>query len=165
MRYLFGDEEKQALEYIEKASAVAQQATCERSKCGSVIVQRDTIIGSGFNSPPKNIEEQRRCSYNKDSYHKKVTDKTCCIHAEQRAILDALRKHPDALFGSRLYFIRLTDTGAASKAGEPYCTICSKLALDVGIAEFVLWHEKGVCVYNTNEYNTRSYTFGINQDS
>lgn len=134
MRYLSDNEEKKALEYITKSAEVAQNATCTKAKCGSVIVQLDEIIGSGFNSPPQNIEGQRRCSCSKDSYNKKVTDKTCCVHAEQRAIMDALRKNPDKLSGSRLYFIRLDKNGAPSKSGEPHCTICSKMALDVGIA-------------------------------
>jgi len=163
MRYLFGNEEKKALEYITKASEVALNATCERSKCGSVIVQNDEIIGSGFNSPTQNKEEQRRCSYSKDSYHKKVTDKTCCVHAEQRAIMDALRNNPDKIAGSRLYFIRLNNNGTLSKigsqAGKPYCTICSKMALDVGIEEFVLHHKQGICVYSTDEYNTLSFQY------
>jgi deoxycytidylate deaminase len=162
MRYLSGEEEKKALGYIAKAADVARSATCRRSKCGSIIVQLDDIIGSGFNSPPRGIEEQRRCSCSKASYHRKVTDKTCCVHAEQRAIMDALRKNPDKLPGSRLYFIRLDGNGEASKAGEPYCTICSKMALDVGISEFVLWNNKGVCVYDTKEYNLLSFNFGIN---
>lgn len=106
-----------------------------------MIVRLDEIIGSGFNSPPQDIEEQRRCSYSKDSYHKKVTDKTCCVHAEQRAIIDALRKNSDKLSGSRLYFVRL----------------------DVGIVEFVLWHDEGVCVYDTKEYNELSFQFGMNR--
>lgn len=164
MRYLSDDEEKKALKYIDKAAEVARNATCERSKCGCVIVQSDEIIGRGFNSPPQDIEEQRRCSYSKDSYHEKVTDKTCCVHAEQRAIIDALRRNPDKLSGSRLYFIRLDDNGKISKAGNPYCTICSKMALDVGISEFVLWHDKGICVYNTKEYNALSFQFKKNKD-
>ena len=163
MKYLSGDEEKKALKYIAKAAEVANNATCERSKCGSVIVQSEKIIGSGFNSPPQNKEKQRRCSCKKNSYHIKVTDKTCCVHAEQRAIMDALRKNPNKLSGSRLYFIRLDDNGALSRAGEPYCTICSKMALDVGIAEFVLWHDKGVCVYDTEKYNKLSFQFGLNK--
>lgn len=165
MRYLSGNEEKKALEYIAKATEVAQDATCERSKCGSVIVQLDEIIGSGCNSPPKDIEDQRRCSYSKDSYHKKVTDKTCCVHAEQRAIMDALRKNPDKLSGSRLYFVRLDDNRTPSRSGEPYCTICSKMALDVGITEFVLWHDEGICVYDTKEYNMLSFQYGLNWEN
>ena len=90
-----------------------------------------------------------------------MTDKTCCIHAEQRAIMDALSKNPIKLIGSRLYFIRLDDKDNTSKAGEPYCTICSKMALDVGISEFVLWNDKGVCVYETEEYNILSFQYGL----
>jgi deoxycytidylate deaminase len=159
MIYLKGEKEKEALEYISKAAIVALDSTCKRSRCGSLIVNNNEIIGSGFNSPPKGLEEQRRCSCSKDSYHKKVTDKTCCVHAEQRAIIDALMHNPDKLSGSRLYFIRLNEKGEASKAGKPYCTICSKMALDCGIEEFVLWHEEGVYVYNTEEYNQLSYKY------
>ncbi len=125
-----------------------------------LIVKLDKIIGSGFNGLPQNLESQRRCSYLKESYHEKVTDKTCCVHAEQRAIMDALRKNPDKLSGSRLYFVRLDDCGKPLRAGEPYCTICSKMVLDVGIDEFVLWHEKGICVYDSGEYNLLSFQFG-----
>lgn len=163
MRYLSGDEEIKALEYIAKAAEIALSSTCERSRCGSIIVQKDQIIGSGFNSPPQNREEQRRCSYPKDLYHPKVTDKTCCVHAEQRAIIDALKNNSDKIAGSRLYFISLDRDGAFSKtgvqSGKPYCTICSKMSLDVGIKEFVLRHEEGICVYDTAEYNLLSFQF------
>ncbi len=163
MKCLSGNEEKQALEYIKKAAEVAQNATCTKAKCGSVIVKSGEIIGTGFNSPPRNLEGQRRCSNSKDSYHKKVTDKTCCVHAEQRAIMDALSKNPEKLSGSTLYFIRLDSNKNPSRSGEPHCTICSKMALDVGIKEFVLWQDKGVCVYDTEEYNTLSFNYGLNE--
>lgn len=159
MRYLSSDEERKALEYIASAAQIAANATCERSRCGSVIVSYDQTIGSGFNSPPRDLEGQRRCSCSKDSYDWKVTDRTCCIHAEQRAIIDALRHQPEKLEGSRLYFVRLDNEGKPSRSGKPYCTICSKMVLDVGITEFVLWHDEGVCVYDTKEYNALSFQF------
>ena len=159
MKYLSNNEEKKALEYITKAVQLALQSTCQRSRCGSVIVQNKDIIGSGFNSPPQQDENQRRCSYSKELYHPKVTDKTCCVHAEQRAIMDVLRNNPDAIADSRLYFIRLDDLGTPFRAGKPYCTICSKMALDTGIREFVLWREEGVGVYDTGEYNLLSFQF------
>ncbi|MBO4517078.1 hypothetical protein J5751_06735 [bacterium] len=53
------------------------------------------------------MESQRRCTCDKKSYDFKVTDKTCCIHAEQRAMFDALRNHPNELIDSELFFIRL----------------------------------------------------------
>ena len=46
-----------------------------------------------------------------------------------------------------------------SKAGKPYCTVCSRLAIDSGIVEFVLWHESGITAYPTDEYNDLSYDF------
>lgn len=159
MRYLRGREEQKALEFIAQAVEVAKEATCTRSKCGSVIVQRNVIIGSGYNSPARDIRGLRRCSKTKDSYDPKVTDKTCCVHAEQRAIMDALTNNPKKLPGSRLYFIRLDEDDNPTQAGEPYCTICSKMALTVNIAEFVLWKENGVCVYDTPEYDFHSSKF------
>lgn len=78
--------------------------------------------------------------------------------------MDALRNNPEKVSGSRLYFVRL-ENGTPSRAGEPYCTICSKMALDVGIAEFLLWREGGVCVYTTEEYNERSFQYGKEKHS
>ena len=145
------------MQYILRAAEVAKESTCLRSKCGSVIVKDGEIIGEGFNSPPGN--SSGRCSCEKDSYHKKVTDKTCCIHAEQRAIFDALSNNSDKIKGAILFFIRLDPEGNISNAGKPYCTICSKSALDVGIKEFVLLYEEGLVAYETEEYNLLSYEF------
>ena len=159
MKLLIGPEHTQAEIFMQKATEIAQKATCERSKCGCVIVKEGKIIGKGFNSPAQNLESQRRCHCDKEQYHKKVTDKTCCIHAEQRAILDALKSASDQLPGADLYFIRLDQKGEITKAGEPYCTICSKMALEVGIKSFHLWHSKGIIAYDTEEYNILSYQY------
>ena len=87
MHFLSGNEEKEARDYLNAAAEIAKSATCNRHKCGSVIVNNGIIIGKGMNSPPANKEDQRRCSTQKESYDKRVTDKTCCMHAEQRAIM------------------------------------------------------------------------------
>jgi deoxycytidylate deaminase len=118
------------------------------------------VIGSGFNSPPANREDQRRCSVPKETYNKKVTDKTCCMHAEQRAIMDALRNNPAKLPGSMMYVARLDGEGHQERLlGKPYCTLCSKMALDAGIGEFALLCEDGVRVYDTAEYNKLSFQY------
>ncbi|MFA7245191.1 MAG: hypothetical protein WC070_03375 [Candidatus Magasanikbacteria bacterium] len=159
MKHLKYTEEKYEQDYMNQAIKIAFNSTCKKSKCGSIIVKDNEIIATGFNSPPKNLENQRRCNCDKESYDKKVTDKTCCIHAEQRAIIDALKNNPNKILGSRLYFIRLDKEEKPTFAGQPYCTICSKMALDVGISEFVLWHEEGICIYDTEEYNKISFEY------
>lgn len=142
------------------AATAATHATCQRDLCGAVIVKDDVVIGEGWNSPAGDFEDQRMCAVEEyDWMKKKKSDKTCCIHAEWRAILDALRRHPTDIIGSTLYFTRVDATGTMLKSGEPYCTVCSRLTLDVGIAFFALWQETGIRLYDTKEYNKLSYDF------
>lgn len=138
---------------------VAKNSTCEKSKCGSIILKNNKIIGKGFNSPPKDSESQRRCQNSKETYHNKVTDKTCCVHAEQRAIMDALKNNPSELKDSKLYFIRINNDGTEKISGKPYCTICSKMALDLRISKFVLFEKNGFQEYDAEEYNNLSYSY------
>ncbi|PIN87645.1 hypothetical protein COV12_02750 [Candidatus Woesearchaeota archaeon CG10_big_fil_rev_8_21_14_0_10_32_24] len=157
MKLLSGQQYDIAESYLNSAANVATLASCYRSKCGTIIVKDNEIIGEGYNSPPLHCSLESCLKDNLPASFK--SDKTCCMHAEQRAIMDALRKHPEKMEGSRLYFIRLDQEGNKTKAGDPYCTICSKMALDVGVKEFVLWREEGICVYDTREYNDLSFQF------
>ena len=160
MRYLSVDVEiREVMEYFHEAANEADKSTCTSAKCGAVIANNRLIIGRGFNSPPRGLESQRRCIFNKENYDRKITDRTCCIHAEQRAILDALKNNKDKIVGSSLYFTRVGKDGDFINSGKPYCTLCSKMSLDVGISKFFLWHEEGICVYNTEEYNEISYSY------
>jgi deoxycytidylate deaminase len=157
MRVLHGIEADSAMSHIMLATQLAQSAACLRDKCGSVIAQGDHCIGMGVNGPPAGLASQQRCLRRDELAAGFKSDTTCCVHAEQRAIMDALRHYPDRLANARLYFIRLDTCSQPAIAGAPYCTHCSKLALDVGLAEFVLWQLPGITVYDTGEYNDLSY--------
>jgi deoxycytidylate deaminase len=155
MRFLSGAEEKEALYYLKEAAKVAKESGCLRFKCGSLIVKDGAVIGRGFNSLPRNLKAVRCLKPDLPKDFK--SDRSCCVHAEQRAILNALRGSPERLLGSRLYFMRLDMNDEIVKAGKPYCTICSKMALDAGVSEFVLLHDEGIAVYDTDEYNRLSF--------
>lgn len=161
MLVLTGHKEIEARKWMGEALEEARKATCLRARCGSVVVLRGEVIGRGFNSPPGNLESQRRCNCEKSKYHVRVTDKTCCIHAEQRAISDALSRVTmyKLTSGSALYFMRADESGIETRAGNPYCTICSKAALDAGINRFVLLRPEGICSYDTEEYNELSFGY------
>jgi hypothetical protein len=58
-----------------------------------------------------------------------------------------------------LYFTRVDEEGNIKKSGEPFCTVCSRLTLDAGIGEFILWHDQGITSYGTDEYNKLSYSY------
>ena len=149
--------------WFREAIKDARQASCRRRRCGSVIVKNNKVIGRGYNSPPLDIETHRRCDEPVDKYAKYPTDKTCCVHAEQRAMFDALRHHPAELEGASLYFVSVDEEGKMLFSGQPYCTQCSKLALELGIASFGLWHEGGISVYSTDEYHALSWGSCIEQ--
>lgn len=146
-------------DYFEQAAEVARQATCLRARCGSVVVSKGgLIIGKGFNAPPLNEETQRKCSETYDVSVKPKSDKTCCVHAEWNAILDASVRNGIHLPGSTLYFMRVDDEGNFTDAGEPYCTVCSRLTLQSGISVFGLW-ETGPRMIPADTYNLMSYDY------
>ena len=89
-------------QYFELARGQAKLATCRRAKCGAVIVsKKGEVIGAGFNAPPLNDEDCRYCETDFDYSIKPRYDKTCCIHAEWNAIMDALKNHADEMGGGR----------------------------------------------------------------
>lgn len=145
--------------YFDSAIEQATLSRCKRAQCGSVVIKDGAVIGHGYNGPPRDDSRNSRCLKKHEIKPGFKSDKTCCVHAEQRAIMDAVARHPDKVKGARIYFIRLDEKGKPEPAGSPYCTICSKLALDSGIAEFVLWHKNDVNVYDTKEYNDLSYAY------
>lgn len=161
MRILAGEELETAERYLIVAGEQARdRATCKKARCGTVIVKGFTIIGMGYNSPPGDNERNRKCDIVSGLVPNPRHDQTCCMHAEWRGIHDALSRHDRSrLNGSILYFERIGLTGYPQIAGKPYCTVCSRLALDVGISEFVLRHPEGITAYDTVEYNDLSYAF------
>lgn len=79
------------------------------------------------------------------------------MHAEVRAITNALRANGDVA-GSSLYFTSIDGSGARLVSGAPYCTICSKFALETGVSFFVLEHDFGVVSYPSDVYNQLSFS-------
>lgn len=145
--------------FFEAARNAATKATCNRAHCGAVVVSADgRVIGKGYNAPPLGDESQRMCDTPLDKTIKQNNDKTCCVHAEWNAILDALKHHADKIDGSTLYFMRVDEGGAFTEAGLPYCTVCSRLALESGIKTFGLWND-GPDMIDTLEYNLKSYDY------
>lgn len=144
--------------YFLEAALVAQEALCHRARCGSVIISGDEMIGRGFNAPAGGREDQRLCDIELDTTKRPKYDKTCCVHAEWNAILDACKTNPNRLAGSVLYFMRVNEAGECTDAGEPFCTVCSRLTLEAGISYFALYNNEGADIYPADEYNQRSYT-------
>lgn len=146
-------------DYFQRAAAIAQYSLCRRSRCGALIVPPDGQSWAGsFNGPPDNDIKHRRCGETSPCALKPKSDRTCCVHAEQRAIIEALQSNfAHVIERTTLYFIRIDDQNHPQPSGYPYCTVCSRLALDVRIARWALWHEDGIRIYGAEEYNDLSH--------
>lgn len=146
---------------------VATKSLCLKARCGALIVREDIVVtkrttnelGAGFNGPPQNDLTLRVCHDSRPSEKKPRADRTCCCHAEWRAIQSAMLRRGPTIIGSSLYFARGTAKGELLPSGEPYCTVCSRLALDAGIAEWILWHKDGPRRYGAKEYHQRSLEY------
>jgi len=149
-------------QFFELAREQAKLATCHRAKCGAVIVDRDgEVIGAGFNAPPLNDDTNRYCETDFDFSIKPKYDKTCCVHAEWNAIINALKTNADKFAGATLYFMRIDNDGNFTGAGQPFCTVCSRLAMQSGLEKFALWANGKPKIYNVKEYNQDSYKMYI----
>lgn len=157
MQRVEGRDFKVLLPFFEMAAETAKDATCFRAKCGSVIVKDSIVIGRGYNAPPLNDEGQRLCVANINTLAKPKYDKTCCVHAEWNAVIDACKTNADKLAGSVLYFMRIDEQGEFTDAGDPFCTVCSRLTMASGVAEFALYNNEGADIYPLDEYNLKSY--------
>jgi deoxycytidylate deaminase len=144
--------------YFKMAADEARKSPCTRGRGGAIIVHNDVVIGRGYNAPPQNDAGNAKCHLDQRTSRKPKSDRTCCVHAEWRALTDAL-KSGNSLAGADLYFAGIDTEGNMRFSGAPYCTVCSRLALDLGIARFGLWHESGIVMYDTKTYNNLSYAF------
>lgn len=144
--------------------SVAAKAECLKARCGALLVREDLIatrrtlqeLGAGFNGPPQRNLALRTCHDSAPSKKKPRADRTCCVHAEMRALLRALHDKGALVIGSTLYFARVGGKGELLPSGKPYCTACSRIALDLGVKDWVLWHRDGARLYPAREYHELS---------
>ena len=147
-------------EYFELAAEQARQSLCDKAHCGSAIVSTDgEVIGLGYNAPPLNDLSQKVCNEEFYIEIKPKYDKTCCVHAEWNAIIDALKNNTEKIGGATLYFMRVDENGDWTDAGEPFCTICSRLAMQSGMGYFALWTDGASLIRTVKDYNEKSYDY------
>ena len=134
--------------YLDIAEAVAERSTCLRKKYGSVIVNNDEIISTGYSGAPRgrknciDIGECTKKKYLPDTHHGGY-DVCRAVHSEQNAIISASRKE---MLGGTLYLCgyKGEKTHEYEEGASP-CLMCRKMIINAGI-------EKVVVRKNKNEY-------------
>ena len=122
---------------VNEAQRTAMLAGCRKSRRGVVVWRGDTldVLGRGANEPAVGAcDRSESC--------RRDCPRTC-VHAEQVAILDAMRWMPRAAIPVRLLHVKIDDKNFVAPSGGPSCVECSKLILTAGIANVYLLHDIG----------------------
>ena len=125
--------------YLDIAEAVAERSTCLRKKYGTVIVNNDEIISTGYSGAPrgrKNCMDLGYCTkkqYLPDTRHGGY-DMCRSVHSEQNAIISAARKD---MIGSTLYLCGYREKDVYEEGASP-CLMCRKMIINSGIKEVIV---------------------------
>ncbi len=145
--------------YLDIAEAVASRSTCLRKKYGTVIVNNDEIISTGYSGAPRgriNCIDLGYCTKKKMFPEIRHAGYDACrsVHSEQNAIISASRKD---MLGSTLYLVGYrTDTEDYENGASP-CLMCRKMIINSGVKEVVVR-------VNKTEYKIINVDEWINND-
>lgn len=140
--------------YLNIAETVASRSTCLRKKYGSVIVNHDQIISTGYSGAPRgriNCCDLGYCTKKKllpDEHHGGY-DACRSVHSEQNAIISASRQE---MLGSTLYLVGYKE-GHIYEEGASPCLMCRKMIINAGIEKVVVRiNEKEYKIYEVKDW-------------
>lgn len=130
--------------YLDIAETVASRSTCLRKKYGSVIVNHDQIIATGYSGAPRgraNCTDLGFCMKKKllPNEHHGGYDACRSVHSEQNAIISASRQE---MIDSILYLVGYRTENHNYEEGAAPCLMCRKLIINAGIKEVIVRKNK-----------------------
>ena len=123
--------------YLDIAEAVAGRATCLRKKYGSVIVNNDQIISTGYAGAPRgrvNCCDLGYCTKKKYLPETRHSGYDYCraVHSEQNAMISASR---DEMLNGCLYLVGYRTDSHEYEEGASPCLLCRKMIINAGISK------------------------------
>ena len=144
--------------YLDLAEMVSQRSTCLRKHYGSVIVNNDEVISTGYVGSPrgrKNCTDIGRCIREELKVPRGERYELCrSVHAEANAIISASRER---MIGASLYL-----TGIDARTGDYVesscsCSMCKRQIINAGIETVYVRDSE-------DEYRVISVQQGIDED-
>ena len=129
--------------YLNIAEEVSKRGTCLRNNYGSVIVNNDEIISTGYTGAPRGRKNCCELGYCRRRKHNTPSgegyDKCRSVHSEENAIISAARRD---MIGATLYEVGIdVNTGEYSKNAMP-CAMCKRFIINSGITTMVFRDDK-----------------------
>ncbi|MBV9096325.1 MAG: hypothetical protein JO132_21035 [Streptosporangiaceae bacterium] len=137
-----------AEEMVQRAAELARDSRA-RTRHAAVLVRDGSLIGWGTNGVPFPGEDHCYCKFPDHGHHDQ-----CRTHAEQRAI--TLTREGDGwqlLQGSKLIYVRLEADDSVRLQEPHFCTRCSRLALSLGVGEWIFALSGGLVGYSAADYD------------
>ncbi|HJY72381.1 MAG TPA: hypothetical protein VJ347_11425 [Streptosporangiaceae bacterium] len=138
----------EADQMVVRAAELARDSHA-RTRHAAVLVKDGSMLGWGTNGVPYPGEDHCYCKAGDLGQHDQ-----CRIHAEQRAI--TLAREGDGwrlLPGAKLIYVRL-EADDSVRLDEPhFCARCSRLALSLGVAEWIFALSEGLVGYDAADYD------------
>ncbi len=141
--------------YLDIAQAVSERGTCLRRNYGSIIVNNDEIISTGYTGAPryrKNCIDLGFCMREKLGIPRGERYELCrSVHSEANAIISASRKD---MLGATLYLVGVDAKTGALVENASSCSMCKRLVINAGIKDVVVrTGENGEFkVYNVDDW-------------
>jgi deoxycytidylate deaminase len=133
---------------VERAAELARDSHA-RTRHAAVLVKDGSLIAWGTNGVPFPGEDHCYCKFGESGQHD-----LCRTHAEQRAI--TLARDGDGwrrLQGSKLIYVRLGADDSVRLEEPHFCARCSRLALSLGVAEWIFALSEGLVGYSSADYD------------
>jgi dCMP deaminase len=130
--------------FLDIAISVAARSTCLRRKFGAVIVNGNTIVGTGYNGNAKDVINCYEVGCIKDvmaAPSNRAYDLCPAVHAEENAIINSSRNDR---IGATLYLAGLNADGQYTRAFP--CQRCKRKIINSEINEVILLDEDGQSV-------------------
>jgi deoxycytidylate deaminase len=138
-----------AEQMVERAAELARDSHA-RTRHAAVLVKDGSLIAWGTNGVPFPGEDHCYCKFGQLGHHD-----LCRTHAEQRAI--TLARERDGwpmLPGAKLIYVRLLPDDSVRLQDPHFCARCSRLALSLGVGEWIFAVSEGLVGYSAADYDS-----------
>jgi deoxycytidylate deaminase len=133
---------------VERAAELARDSHAQ-TRYAAVLVKDESLLAWGTNGVPFPGEDHCYCKLGESGDHDR-----CRTHAEQRAI--TLAREGDGwrmLQGSKLIYVGVLGDFWVGFVVPHFCARCSRLALSLGVAEWIFALSEGLVGYSAADYD------------
>ncbi len=137
-----------AEQMVQRAAELARDSHAQ-TRYAAVLVKDGSLLAWGTNGVPFPGEDHCYCKFGESDNHDR-----CRTHAEQRAI--TLARDGDGwrmLQGSKLIYVRLEADDSVRLDQPHFCARCSRLALSLGVREWIFALSEGLVGYSSADYD------------